>query len=342
MRGVVVPGRGRGGGGGRAARRTPGGAPRGRRAAARRRRPGRRASPPRGRPAAPAGRARGRPARSVAPRSLRRAQRVGQRLLVGQVDAGGRLVEEEQVGLAGQRAGDQRALLLAAGEGGDAVAALGRRARPPRGRRRWRPGRPATAGAAAGAGSAGRRRPPPTPRRVRRRRRRRAAGTKPTGDQSSKSANGVPKRRSVAGGERQQAGQGADQRGLAGAVGAHQRHELAGLDRSGRCRAGPGGRRSRPQPCGQTASGTGSGIRWPPRGRRGWLASARGSPRRRSSSLSPSIGSRTAVRTPRSSGERVGQLRAGQPLGEDRGDALARGSAAGAGPGRPASARRRG
>ena len=58
----------------------------------------------------------------MAPRVLEPAERVGERLLVGQVDAGGRLVEEEQVGLAGQRPGDQHALLLAAGELGDAVA----------------------------------------------------------------------------------------------------------------------------------------------------------------------------------------------------------------------------
>ena len=53
---------------------------------------------------------------------LELAQRVGQRVLVGQVDAGGRLVEEEQLGLAGEGAGDQHPLLLPAGEVGDAVA----------------------------------------------------------------------------------------------------------------------------------------------------------------------------------------------------------------------------
>ena len=47
---------------------------------------------------------------------LEAAQRVGQRLLAGQVDPGGRLVEDEQVGLAGERAGDQHPLLLPAGQ----------------------------------------------------------------------------------------------------------------------------------------------------------------------------------------------------------------------------------
>ena len=51
------------------------------------------------------------------PSADERAQRVGERLLAGRVDAGGRLVEHEQFRLAGQRAGDERALLLAAGEG---------------------------------------------------------------------------------------------------------------------------------------------------------------------------------------------------------------------------------
>ena len=50
------------------------------------------------------------------------AQRVGQGTLVGQVDPGVGLVEEEQLGPAGQRPGDEDALLLAAGEVRDAVA----------------------------------------------------------------------------------------------------------------------------------------------------------------------------------------------------------------------------
>ena len=50
---------------------------------------------------------------------LELAQRVGERLLVGQVDAGRRLVEEEQVGRADQGPGDERPLLLPAGELGD-------------------------------------------------------------------------------------------------------------------------------------------------------------------------------------------------------------------------------
>ncbi len=108
----------------------------------------------------------------VAPRALSWRSALGERLLVGQVDAGGRLVEEEQVGLPGQRPGDQHPLLLAAGELGDPVARRGRRARRPPARRRSPPGRRARAAAAAGGGSAGPRRPPPTPRpgpRMRRR-----------------------------------------------------------------------------------------------------------------------------------------------------------------------------
>jgi hypothetical protein len=43
-------------------------------------------------------------------------------VLVGEVHAGGRLVEEEQLGLTRERPGDQHALLLAARQGRDAVA----------------------------------------------------------------------------------------------------------------------------------------------------------------------------------------------------------------------------
>ena len=53
--------------------------------------------------------------------ALQLGQRLGERQLVGQVDARGRLVEEEQVGLAGQGAGDQHPLLLPAGQLGDPV-----------------------------------------------------------------------------------------------------------------------------------------------------------------------------------------------------------------------------
>ena len=181
----------------------------------------------------------------VAPRSLSAAERVGERLLVGQVDAGGRLVEEEQVGLAGQGAGDQHPLLLAAGERGDAVAGPVGRGRRPRARRRWRRGRPATAGAAGGGGSAGRRRPPPTPRRGRRRRRRRAAARSRPAASRGTSSSGVPNSSTDPAASGRSPVSAADQGGLAGAVGAHQRDELARRRRRGRCRAGPGGRRSR-------------------------------------------------------------------------------------------------
>ena len=120
----------------RARRRSRGGAPRGRPAAGRRRRPGRRASRRPGRPAPASGPSSWATSTIVAPRSLSRPQRVGERDLVGQVDAGGRLVEEEQLGLAGQRPRDQRALLLAARERRSSRRAPGRRARRPRARRR--------------------------------------------------------------------------------------------------------------------------------------------------------------------------------------------------------------
>ena len=73
-------------------------------------------------------------------------ERGGERLLAGRVDAGGRLVEDQQVGLAGQGPGDEDPLLLAAGERVDLVAAPGRRARRRPARRRPRRGRPARAG----------------------------------------------------------------------------------------------------------------------------------------------------------------------------------------------------
>ena len=100
---------------------------------------------------------------------LEAAERVGERLLVGQVDAGGGLVEQEQLGLAGQRAGDEHPLLLAAGELRDAVRRpvgeaddLERRLDGPAGRRR-------ASGAAAAGARRGRRRRPRAPWRARRR-----------------------------------------------------------------------------------------------------------------------------------------------------------------------------
>jgi hypothetical protein len=49
-------------------------------------------------------------------------QRLGERVLAGRVDAGRGLVQHQQVGASGQGPGDQGALLLAAGEGADRVA----------------------------------------------------------------------------------------------------------------------------------------------------------------------------------------------------------------------------
>ena len=155
-------------------------------------------------------------------------QGVGERLLVGQVDAGGRLVEDEQVRLAGQRAGDEHPLLLAAGQRGDAVAGpvgepddlegvvdrrAGRRGRAGRSSRRRR--QPARGHHLADAWPA----------------RRRSAvarcGTKPIRCQSRKSAQRRAEEPDGARGQRAQADQRAHQGGLAGAVGAQQRDDLA-------------------------------------------------------------------------------------------------------------------
>ena len=284
---------------------------------ARRGRPGRRASPRSGRRAARGGRARARPARrGAAPGEG--GQGVGERLLVGRVDAGGRLVEEEQVGLAGQRAGDQHPLLLAAGELGDAVAGARRRARRGSSARSTRPGRRGAAGAAGAGGSAD---PTVTTSRT-------EAGTPavapgalrhvPDRRQSWKSANGVPKSRRLPPAQRAQPGEGAHQRGLAGPVRPEQRDELALLDASGRSRAAPGVRRSRRRPAARAITR----IRSPPRVRPGCRASATGSPRRQSPRRAPRSGRAPRCPTPTSPARRGGQPGAGQPLGEDGGDPL--------------------
>ena len=151
------------------------------------------------------------------------AQRPGERLLAGRVDPGGRLVEDQQLRLAGQRPGDQRALLLAAGEGGDRVAGpvgeadRGQRvARPrpgrraPGGRRKPAPGQPAGGDHLADGG------------------RHAAAGAEPLRHVADARPLPEPAQRraeqlDLAGGQRDQAEHGADQRGLAGAVGAEDR-----------------------------------------------------------------------------------------------------------------------
>ena len=88
---------------------------------------------------------------------LQGAEGVGQHLLVVQVDAGGRLVEEEQLGVAGERAGDEHPLLLAAGEGADAVAGAVGEADEGDGVVDGLAVGGASAGAAAGGGSGARR-----------------------------------------------------------------------------------------------------------------------------------------------------------------------------------------
>ena len=60
----------------------------------------------------------------VVPRAARRASTRREHLLAGGVHAGGRLVHDEDVGLGGERAGDEHAPLLAAGERADVGAGL--------------------------------------------------------------------------------------------------------------------------------------------------------------------------------------------------------------------------
>ena len=54
---------------------------------------------------------------------LRSCDEVDEPLLAAAVDAGGRLVEQEQLGAGGEGAGDEDALLLAAGEFADGASA---------------------------------------------------------------------------------------------------------------------------------------------------------------------------------------------------------------------------
>ena len=158
---------------------------------------------------------------------------------------GGRLVEDEQVGVAGEGAGDQHALLLAAGQRGDAVAGLVGEAD---GRDRGLDGlpvRPALRARTGGGATAARRRPPRGPRRARRTRRWPAAGrTRRAASRRNDVERGAEQPDLAAAG-RDQAHHRADQRGLAGAVGAEDGEHLARGARRGRCRAGSAGRRAR-------------------------------------------------------------------------------------------------
>jgi len=155
------------------------------------------------------------------------AERGGERLLAGRVHPGGRLVEHQQVGPAGQRPGDQRALLLAAGERGhrvvDAVqqADVGERVadRGPVGvaGRAEDPaaGQPARGDDLADGG------------------RHAAAGAEPLRDVADPGPGPEPALRGaeqvdLAAGRRDQTEDRADQRRLAGAVGAEDRDHLAG------------------------------------------------------------------------------------------------------------------
>ena len=164
----------------------------------------------------------------MVPRATSAPQGVGERLLALQVDPGGRLVEHEQVGLAGERAGDQHPLLLAAGQRGDAVPGLvGEADRLERGL----DGLPV---GPAASGTNGRRResrPEATTSRT-------EAGTPEAAvDPLRDEADAVPARANavergaeqpdLAAAGRDQAHHRADQRGLAGAVGAEDGDHLA-------------------------------------------------------------------------------------------------------------------
>ena len=157
-------------------------------------------------------------------------ERVGEHLLVGQVDTGGRLVEEEQLRLAGQSPGDQDPLLLSTGERRDAVAGPVRQSddlerlvdggsvatteRPQQPSVRESPGRDDLPD----------------------RRRYAGAGAAALGDEAdAPPVVEVLERRAEEaerpGRQRPEPGQRPHQRGLAGAVGSHQRHELTGAHR---------------------------------------------------------------------------------------------------------------
>ena len=139
----------------------------------------------------------------VAPRSLSAAERVGERVLVGQVDAGGRLVEDEQV--RARRPARGRSAPAAAGRrtaAEIAVAGAGRQADDVERLARSRPGRLARAAAAAGGARAGPEAttshteagtPEAAPLRC---------GTKPIRCQSWNAPSGVPNRLSRPGRER--------------------------------------------------------------------------------------------------------------------------------------------
>ena len=107
-------------------------------------------------------------------------ERVAEQPLRLRVDARDRLVEHEQLGLAGERLRDQHALLLPARQLDDRASRAGRRA--PTDSRRGRPrpvGRP-RAGATSPRRAAGRRRRPPRPSPAGRARGRRRCGTYPS------------------------------------------------------------------------------------------------------------------------------------------------------------------
>ena len=155
-----------------------------------------------------AGRARGRPARPWRRRSTKRAQRVGEGLLAGGVDAR-RWARRGPAGRARRPARGRSAPAAAGRRTGSETGSRGpvgqadgleRRGRPPS-------GRPRAAGAARRAGRAGRRRRPRGRWPARRWRRRAAAARSRSAATRGTARSGVPKSRTVAAGQRDQAEQ---------------------------------------------------------------------------------------------------------------------------------------
>ncbi len=171
---------------------------------------------------------------TVVPCSCSRPSSSGQLGHVGRVDAGRRLVHDEQVGAAGQGAGDEHAALLPAGQRVEAGMALGPqphvgeggswpplaaarengRHRPPGGDQAAQDGLPHRHGDAGRTGEALRDQGDALPGPEARQRR---------AEQPDAAVAGVL-----------QAEDGAHERGLAAAVRAEQRDELAGADARGR------------------------------------------------------------------------------------------------------------
>ncbi len=155
------------------------------------------------------------------------AQRAGERGLARRVDPGRRLVEHQQLGAAGQGPGDQRALLLAAGQAGHRVAgAVGQPDLLEGGRHGGPVGGPRRAEDAPTGDQAG-------PDHLGHRRRHAGTGADPlrhVPDPLPSFEAAVAEQGDRAGAQRHQPQDRPDQRRLAGAVGAQDRDHVAALD----------------------------------------------------------------------------------------------------------------